>query len=87
MSVLISNVTTWPSPTLFWLMVVVTTGALAALIYFAVQWHEVDSATGCPVFRGTSGAALIIACADLGIVHDGSDRFGERTLEGDTERP
>jgi hypothetical protein len=39
------KLTFWPSPILFWLMVVVTTGALAALIYFAVQWHEADQRT------------------------------------------
>ena len=37
--------TFWPSPFLFWLMVVVTTAAIAGLVYLAVQLRNADERT------------------------------------------
>ena len=39
------KLTFWPWPILFWLMVVVTTGLIAALIYLAVQLENADHRT------------------------------------------
>jgi hypothetical protein len=36
------KLTFWPSPILFWLMVVVTTAAIAGMIYMAAQWERDD---------------------------------------------
>jgi hypothetical protein len=39
------KLTFWPSPFLFWLMVVVTIAALALLICLSVQWKVADERT------------------------------------------